>query len=179
MGRNSGEVRGEGGGLGLATTNRGLTEARKTMKATIYLRIASVLTLIHSVLHTIGGVFGKPGPGAPAMVVATMAANRFPVMGVTRSYADFYLGLGLGATIFLTVDAVAFWILASMMKTDGARLRPILAVFAMGYLAFAVNSYFNFFFAPVIVELLIVACLAMAIATAKRGAVQEAITARV
>ena len=29
------------------------------MKTTLFLRIASVLTLIHAVLHTIGGVFGK------------------------------------------------------------------------------------------------------------------------
>ena len=34
------------------------------MKSTIFLRIASVLTLIHAILHTIGGVFGKPEPGA-------------------------------------------------------------------------------------------------------------------
>ena len=36
------------------------------MKPVAFLRIASVLTLIHSILHTIGGVFGKPDPGASA-----------------------------------------------------------------------------------------------------------------
>ena len=30
------------------------------MKPVIYLRAASLLTLLHAVLHTIGGVFGKP-----------------------------------------------------------------------------------------------------------------------
>ena len=34
------------------------------MKPVIYLRIASILTLIHSILHTVGGVFGKPPSGA-------------------------------------------------------------------------------------------------------------------
>lgn len=137
------------------------------MKPTLFLRIASVLTLIHSILHTIGGVFSKPGPGAASMVVATMQANRFSVLGVERSYADFYLGMGLGITIFLTIEAVVFWLLGSLAKADAARLRPILAVFMAGYLAFAVNSYLYFFFGPVIAELLIAACLGMAILSAK------------
>jgi hypothetical protein len=142
------------------------------MKPTLFLRSASVLTLVHSILHTIGGVFGKPGPGAASMVVATMQANRFPVLGVERSYADFYLGMGLGITIFLTAEAVVFWLLGSLAKTDGARLRPILAVFMIGYLVFAVNSYLYFFYAPVIVELLIAACLGLAIVGAKPAARQ-------
>jgi hypothetical protein len=142
------------------------------MKPTLFLRIASVLTLIHSILHTIGGVFGKPGPGAAAMVVATMQANRFPVLGVERSYADFYFGLGLGITIFLTAEAVVFWLLGSLAKTDGTRLRPILAVFMVGYVAFAVNSYLYFFYLPVVVELLIAACLGMAMVSAKPAAGQ-------
>ena len=29
-------------------------------KPVVLLRVAAVLTLIHAVLHTIGGVFGKP-----------------------------------------------------------------------------------------------------------------------
>jgi hypothetical protein len=32
-------------------------------KPVVFLRIASVLTLIHAVLHTIGGVFGSVDPG--------------------------------------------------------------------------------------------------------------------
>jgi hypothetical protein len=136
------------------------------MKPVIFLRIASVLTLIHSILHTIGGVFGKPAPGIAARVAAEMRTT-FPAFGENRSYSDFYLGLGLGITIFLTVDAIILWLLASMAKDDAARLRPIIAVFALGYLAFAFNSYAFFFIGPVIAELLIVACLVAAIITAK------------
>jgi hypothetical protein len=143
------------------------------MKPTIFLRIASAMTLIHAVLHTIGGVFGKPEPGVAAMVVATMQANRFPVFGAMRSYADFYLGMGLDVTIFLTTEAVAFWLLASLAKTEGVRLRPILAAFMVGYLAFAVNSAVYFFSIPVITEVLIALCLGMAIITAKPVATQS------
>ena len=41
-------------------------------KPVVFLRIASVLTLIHAVLHTIGGVFGSVDPGTPAVAVAAM-----------------------------------------------------------------------------------------------------------
>lgn len=141
-----------------------------TMKPTLFLRIASVLTLIHAVLHTIGGVFGKPQPGIAAMVVATMEANRFPVLGVTRSYSDFYFGMGLGITIMLAVEAVLLWQLGTLARSDAARLRPIIAVLMGGFVAFAVNSYLYFFYGPVIAELLIAACLGVAIVTAKPDA---------
>jgi len=136
------------------------------MKPVVFLRVASVLTLVHSILHTIGGVFGKPVNAAAASVAANMR-TPFPVLGVTRSYADFYMGMGLGVTIFLTVDAILFWILASMAKRDAVRLRPLIAVFAIGYLAFALNSCLFFFAFPIITELLIVAFLVAAAVTAK------------
>ncbi len=136
------------------------------MKPLIFLRIASVLTLFHSVLHTVGGVFGKPGPGVATSVAAAMRA-RFQVFGVTRSYSDFYMGMGLGVTIFLTMDALLLWILASMAKNDPVRLRPLIAVFALGYFAFAFNSYSFFFAMPVVFELIIVGCLVAAFVTAR------------
>jgi hypothetical protein len=133
----------------------------------MFLRTASILTLIHAIMHTVGGVFGKPPSGTAAMVAATMRGYRFQVFGLTRSYADFYLGLGLGITIVLTMEAVVFWMLASLAKSESVQLRPVLAVFLVGYLAFAVNSYLFFFYGPVIAELVIAGCLAGAILTAK------------
>ena len=137
------------------------------MKPALYLRIASVLTLIHSILHTIGGVFSKPDPGISAATWAAMTANQFMVFGMTRSYAVFYRGLGLGITIFLTAEAIVFWQLSSLSKTDAVRLRPVMATFMIAYLVFAANSYAYFFFMPVVVEILIAACLGMAMVTAK------------
>ena len=136
------------------------------MKPAIFLRITSILVLIHAVLHTVGGVFGKPAPGV-AMSVAAAMRSPFQVFGLTRSYSDFYMGMGLGVTIFLTMDAFLLWLLASMAKDNAAHFRPLIAVFALGYLAFALNSYTFFFAIPVVTELLIVACLIAAIITAK------------
>jgi len=143
-------------------------------KPTLFLRIAAVLTFIHAILHTIGGVFGEPGPGPATAAVLAMKMNQFPVMGHTRSFWDFYRGFGLGITIWLTAGAVLFWQLSSLAKTDAPRLRPILATFLVAYTSLAVNSYAYFFLGPVIAEILIAACLGFAIVTANSQAVAYA-----
>ncbi len=136
-------------------------------KPALFLRIAAAITFIHALLHTIGGVFGKVGPGSAAIAAQAMKVNQFLVMGNTRSFWDFYRGLGLGATISLTSEAVLFWQLSSLAKTEAPRLRPIMATFLLAYTALAVNSYTYFFSAPVITEIVIAACLGFAIGTAK------------
>jgi hypothetical protein len=137
------------------------------MKPVTYLRAASLLTLLHAVLHTIGGVFGKPEPGPQQTAVAAMKANQFPLMGATRSYWSFHIGMGLAVTIFLTVTAVVLWQLSSLAKTDSYRLRPIYAAFLVAFIAMAINSYAYFFPPPLIAELVIAACLGMAIFTSR------------
>lgn len=137
------------------------------MKPVLLIRIASLLTFLHAVLHTIGGVFGRPAPGPAQAAVAAMKANQFAVMGLPRTYWDFYHGSGLAIGIMLLVEAAVFWQLATIAKTLALSLRPILATFLCGYLALAVNSYQYFFAPPVIVEVLIAACLGLAILTAR------------
>ena len=140
------------------------------MKPTIYLRIASVLIFVHSVLHTVGGVFGAPPPGPGEAAAEAMRSNHFLFMGVIRSYWEFHRGLGLAVTIFLTAEAIVFWQLGSLARTDAARLRPIMATFMVGYLAFAVNSYIYFFPVPIVFEFLIALCLGLAILGSKPAA---------
>ena len=138
--------------------------------------------MIHSALHTIGGVFGKPSPGVAAATLAIMKSNAFDVLGVTRTYADFLRGMGLAVTVFLTVEGIVFWQLGTLAKTDALRLRPILATFLVAYLAMAVNAYRYIFLGPVITEILIAACLGMAIVTSKaaeRASVGQLATGRI
>ena len=133
------------------------------MKPVILIRAAALLTLLHAVLHTIGGVYGKPDPGMQEATVQGMKANQFPVMGNMRSFWDFYHGMGLAVTIALTLEAVVLWFLASLAIRHALELRPILIAFALGYLALAVNSYRFFFWGPVAVEIVISACLMAAV----------------
>jgi hypothetical protein len=96
-----------------------------------------------------------------------MKVNQFLLMGNMRSYWEFYRGMGLAVTIFLTFETIVFWQLGSLARTDAVRLRPILAAFAIAYCAMAVNSQIYFFLAPVIVETIIAVLLVLAIVTAK------------
>jgi hypothetical protein len=139
------------------------------MKAAIFVRMAAGLVLLHAVLHTVGGLFGKVPAGPAAVAVAAMKANPFVVFGNTRTFWDFYMGFGLGVTIFLTMEAVVLWLLAPLTVAYGEKLRPVLTAFAIGYLVFAVNSYRYFFLGPVVAEVLIAGCLFAAVATLRGG----------
>jgi hypothetical protein len=138
-----------------------------SVRPTLFLGIASILTLIHSILHTIGGVLSSPKHGSEEIaVVETMKAHTFNVMGSMRSYWDFNMGYGVSLTISLFVQAVLFWQLGTMAKTNAAFIKPILALFCFNFIAIAVVVWHYFFIAPAITELLVAGCLAAAYFTA-------------
>jgi hypothetical protein len=131
------------------------------MKATLYLRIASVLAIIHAILHTIGGMLSKPNNGAPEIaIIEAMKSRSFNVMGSMRSYWDFFFGYGWLVAITLVIQGILFWQLATMAKTNAAPIRPILLLFCINFLATTVVAFKYFFIAPAITELLIAAFLA-------------------
>jgi hypothetical protein len=137
------------------------------MTSTLFLRIASVLTLIHCVLHTIGGVLSKPNNGPEEIaVIDAMKSHHFNVMGSMRSYWDFFFGYGLGVTVNLFMQGILFWMLASFVKTSPATVRPIVALFFVNYALLSVIGFKYFFIAPGITEMLIAASLAAAYFTA-------------
>jgi phosphoglycerol transferase MdoB-like AlkP superfamily enzyme len=137
------------------------------VKPTLFLRIASVLTMIHCILHTIGGVLSSPKHGSEELaVVETMKAHTFNVMGSMRSYWDFFFGYGLGLTITLLIQSLLFWQVATMSKTNAAWTRPIVLLFFFNFVVMSVVVWRYFFIAPAITELLIAACLAAAYFTA-------------
>ena len=137
------------------------------MTATLFFRIASVLSLINCILHTVGGVFGSPQHGADEIaVIETMKSHRFDVMGSMRSYWDFLFGYGLFGTIGLLVQAILFWQLAAFAKTNAIWTRPIVALFFFNCIGVAIVSWKYFFIGPAVTQLLIAACLGLAFATA-------------
>jgi hypothetical protein len=136
------------------------------VKPTLLLRIASFLSVLHGVLHT-GGVFSSPKHGAEEIaVVETMKSHHFDVFGSVRSYWDFLFGYGLFLTIALLVQAVLFWQLATLVKTNPRWTRPILALFFFDCIGMAIVSWKYFFIGPAVAQLLIAACLALALAAA-------------
>ncbi len=137
------------------------------MRTTLFLRIASVLTIIHAILHTIGGVLGKPQNGAREIaVIDAMKSQSFNVMGSMRTYWDFFYGYGWLLGLALLVEGILFWQLATIAKTNAALLRPIIALFCLNFLVTTVIAWKYFFIAPAVTEILIAAFLAAAYFTA-------------
>ncbi len=140
------------------------------MKPTIFLRIASVLTLVYCAGHTRGGVLSGPTHGAEEVaVIETMKSHLFKFNGSPRSYWDFHLGYGLFLTVNLLIQAGLFWYLAKLAKTNSQAVRPILVLFFINYIAMTILAWKYFFTGPAILQLLIAACLAAAFATSIVG----------
>jgi hypothetical protein len=137
------------------------------MRATLYLRIASVLAIIHAILHTIGGVLSKPKNGAPEIaVIEAMKSRSFNVMGSMRTYWDFFYGYGWLLGLALLVEGILFWQLATIAKTNAAPIRPIIMLFCLNFVVTTVIAWKYFFIAPAVTEILIAAFLAAAYFTA-------------
>jgi hypothetical protein len=133
------------------------------MSSTLYLRIASVLTIIHAILHTVGGVLSKPNNGAREIaVIDAMKSQSFNVMGSMRTYWDFFYGYGWLLGLALLVEGILFWQLATIAKTNAEQLRPIIALFCLNFLVTTVIAWKYFFIAPAVTEILIAAFLAAA-----------------
>lgn len=132
------------------------------MKAALLLRIASVLTFVHALLHTVGGVFGKPEPGAMSAAVDAMKTYRFHVMGVDRTFWDFHMGEGLFITLSLCLQAVLMWQLAKLVKADPRWARPMIVTFTVAFIISAAVSGKYFFSGPMITESVIALVLAAA-----------------
>ena len=139
------------------------------MKPTLFLRITSILALIFCALHTVGGVLSKPAPGVQTFVVQVMKSNSFNFMGSIRTFWDFNMGYGLILSVVLFIHSLLFWQLGSMVKTDGARLRPVLALLCLEFAAQSPIAGRYFFLGPAITSAIIAACLAIAFFTARES----------
>jgi hypothetical protein len=132
------------------------------MRPSIWLRIASLLTLIHAALHTVGGMFGSPRNAAQAAARTAAQALRFDAFGSKRSYWDFYFGFGLVTSVTLLLSAALLWQLAALVKTDPAKTRPFLAMLFVTFISLAIISWIYFFAPPFVFEIVIAVCIGAA-----------------
>ncbi len=83
------------------------------MKPKLLLRIAAVLTLLHTAGHTMGALGWKKAPDARvAAVITGMQNEHFNFMGRSLTLASFYEGYGfIMIGVFLTVG-ILLWMLS-------------------------------------------------------------------
>jgi hypothetical protein len=138
------------------------------MKAFHFLRVAAVLTLLYCAGHT-SGIPWTPYTDAEATsVVEAMKSHSFEEQGFKGTYWDIYFGFGLAISVFLVVQAVVLWQVASLAKTDAMRVRPIMVSFLIAFVINAGLSWKYFFIVPVVTAGLIAVSLAIALALAGR-----------
>ena len=139
------------------------------MKTSTLLRIAAVLSFLYFVGHTSGAPWTPGEAPSDLAVIDAMKSDHFPVIGVSRSYWDFYFGFGLVISAMQLVQTVVLWQLATLARTDAARLRPIIAVFCVSLVINAVLGCMYFFVIPIVMALLIAVCLLLAFVSAGRS----------
>jgi hypothetical protein len=145
------------------------------MTSKVLLRAAAILTFIHAVLHTVGGLFRTPSNGpTETAVIGAMKSATFDFMGSMRSYWDFYFGFGLNVSVTLLIETAILWQLANLASAAPERARPFIATLAVAFLSMAALSYLFFFIAPVLTELLIAGILVAAYLRARSPAASPA-----
>jgi len=140
------------------------------MKPVLLLRIASIISLLFAVIHTMVGA-NAWSPVGETDVLRAMRAYHFNAGGVSRSYLDFYLGLGFSVGVFLLLQAVLLWQLATLAKTDFLRVRPMIVSFFVASIACGFLSWKFIFAAPAIFSAVIAVLLAIAFYASARSRV--------
>jgi hypothetical protein len=119
------------------------------MTSSLLLRVASVISLLFAAGHTTGG-FQKWSPMGANDVLSVMESVHFPVMGVSRSYFDFYMGFGWSLSVFMLLQTVLLWQMSSLVRTNAAEVRPMIAAFALATLASGIIAWRFIFIVPTI-----------------------------
>jgi hypothetical protein len=136
------------------------------MTTTLFLRIASVISLVFTAGHTLGGL-RKWSPMGENEVLKFMTAVRFDTMGANRSYLDFFMGFGWSLSIAMLLQTVLLWQLSSLARADPVRVRPMIAVFVLATLASGVIAWRFIFPIPALFSSALVIVLAAAYAMAR------------
>jgi hypothetical protein len=138
------------------------------MTTTSMLRIASSISLLFAAGHSVGGL-QKWSPVRDNPVLTAMTDVHFPIMGVSRSYLDLFLGLGWSISVFLLLQAVLLWQMASLARTNEAQVRPMIATFMLATVASGIIAWLYIFPVPALFSVALLVALAAAY-WAARGA---------
>ena len=137
------------------------------MRTTLLLRIASVITLLFAVGHSMGAPWTPVNGSAAVSVVQAMKSVSFDAMGSSRTFWDFYFGFGVSISIYLIVQAAVLWFLATLAKTQPTSVRPFVVVLLVANAANAYVTWRYFFLVPLVLSIVMIICLALALVASK------------
>jgi len=133
-----------------------------TMSATLLFRIASVLLILFAAGHTVGFLKFKAPTAEGRAVQESMNNVRFNVGSSSRTFAAFYNGFGLFATLYLLFSAFLAWHLGDLARSNPQAIGMLAWVFAAVQVVSLVLSWIYFLPPPVILSGLVAICLGWA-----------------
>lgn len=131
------------------------------MRPALLYRIAAVLLALFAVSHTFGFQQVDPQWGVDA-VVSQMKTASFQILGVQRTYWEFFIGLGLLVTILQLFAAAVAWQLATIGPAVLARMSLVRWGFALAFVAVTGLNLRYFFAIPLTFSVVITLCLILA-----------------
>jgi hypothetical protein len=139
------------------------------MNATLWLRVSAIISLLFTAGHFMGGLKNW-SPMGDNPVLQSMRTVRFHIMGLDRSYLDFFLGFGHSLTVSLLLQSVLLWILGDAARTNASYVRPLIAAIAVAVAASGVIASRYILPLPAFFSLALCATLVVAFFTARRHA---------
>ena len=131
------------------------------MAPKLLLRIASCISFLFATGHSLGGL-SRWSPMCGNAVIETMRDVRFAVMGVHRSYLDFFMGFGWSLSIGMLLQATLLWFIATLAERDPMLARPMIAAFALNCAASVVITFVWLFPLPAVFAAVLLVPLVLA-----------------
>jgi len=132
------------------------------MKAVWLYRIASIIFVLFAAGHTYGFLSFRPASVEGRAVWEAMNNVRFQQGGASFTYAGFYVGFGLSATVFLLFLAFLTWYVGTLARNNPQAVGPLgWALFVLQFVSIGMNwKYFSI--APAIFAAVLAAILGCA-----------------
>lgn len=141
------------------------------MRSPLFLKILSVVLFVFALGHTLGTASPQVERGAPeAAVFAAMQGFRFPIMGFTRSYWDFYRGLAITISVLMVALAAIAWQLAGIAQRHGREALPIALTLLLASIGMLVVGFEFLFAIPIVFSTVTVLLAATAVVLLLRRA---------
>jgi hypothetical protein len=133
---------------------------------TLLLRVASIISLLFTAGHSLGGL-KKWSPMGDNQVLDAMTTVHFKTMGASRSYLDFFMGFGWSISVTMLMQTVLLWQMASLARANAAGVRPMIAVIALATFCSGLIAWRFIFPVPALFSAVLFAVLAAAYIVAR------------
>ena len=138
------------------------------MTTTLWLRVSSVIAILFAAGHALGGL-SDWSPVPDNAVIRAMRSEHFNVMGMSRSYLDFYKAFGNLLTVTQLLQGVLLWQFASVARRDVSAVRPMIGVMLLASVASCVIVWRQIAPLPGVFSLALLASLTVAFVVSRRA----------